>query len=239
MLTGDPTNLPLRFLFFLPALLLGFIVHELAHGYAALAQGDDTARRQGRLTLNPRKLIEPWGLLLGILTGFGYPRELRLSVAKLPSQRARIGVALAGPVANLALAVLASLLLKLVTPAEVVPVGGTGLPIAVIPVTGCTLATSPVEIMRTFLATLYTANLLLMGFNLLPFPPLDGFEVTRWLLRHRDPALLFRLETNSQLALLVLVAVVVILRPVVFWMVRLTATPTAALLGVPLVFPCP
>lgn len=231
MLLGHPDNLPLRLLFFVPALLVAYVGHELGHAFAAAVQGDAAGRRSQRLTLDPRKLIDPLGFVLGLIVGFGYPRELRLK--SLPSERARIGVALAGPIANLILAVLASLVLKLLVTAH----GITG---GILPTLGalCSVSDGPAEALRTFLATLYTVNLLVMGFNLLPLIPLDGFEFVRWLLKSRDPKLLFNLETNRQLATVVLVAVAVVVRPALMFLILLTASPAAAFLGVPLVYPC-
>ncbi len=150
------------------------VAHEYAHGYAALKQGDPTAYQLGRLTWNPLKHIDPFmTVLLPILTmwssGFIFggakpvpvvPRNYR------NFKRGDIIVSLAGIAANLALAVLFTILVPLV-----------GLLGKAIP--ALTLSLSIIQIM--FLLGV-NVNLMLAFFNLLPIPPLDGSHVMKYLL---------------------------------------------------------
>src|SRR5262249_57977560 len=104
-LFGDPLLFLQRLVLQIPALLLAITVHEVAHGWVADRLGDSTARLSGRLTLNPLPHIDPLGALAFVLAGFGWakpvpgdPYNLRRPV------RDMAGVAVAGPVAHLPLA---------------------------------------------------------------------------------------------------------------------------------------
>ena len=119
----------------LPGIVIGLTVHEYSHAFAAWKLGDTTARDQGRLTLNPLRHIDPLGFLFLVMAGF------------------------AGPLSNLALALLVSVALKLMLLA--LPYSGAGL-------------------YSTFLDLLLRiiyVNYALFVFNLIPIPPLDGSHI--------------------------------------------------------------
>ncbi len=156
------------------------IVHEVSHGYVALKFGDDTARRAGRLTLNPLAHIDPIGsvllpaLLIFVgLTPIGYAKPVPVNVSNLRSPRNQsVMVSLAGPFVNLAGSMIAGailhyLLLSQSTPQNIATGVGqvAGLPFwdGVIFYVG-------------------VINLLLGIFNLIPIPPLDGSAVIERLL---------------------------------------------------------
>jgi Zn-dependent protease len=166
------------------ALLVGVIVpsiilHEVSHGWAALAFGDDTAKRAGRLTLNPVAHVDPFGtILLPVVLAisgfgvFGYAKPVPVNVRRLRDPRQHsLYVSLAGPATNLLIAVLAALVLRVT--ASVVVAGDS-----LVLDEGMT-----VEIVF-YLGFL---NVLLALFNLLPIPPLDGSALieralpARWL----------------------------------------------------------
>lgn len=149
------------------ALAVAVILHEVAHGYAALQLGDPTAKYAGRLTLNPIKHVDLWGTVLIpfflIISGagfvFGWAKPVPVNYYNL--RHGRYGpmlVALAGPVTNLLL------LIVFGTLARVSPTG-TALP-------------------YLFL-TMALVNAVLMLFNLIPVPPLDGSKVLYLFLEHR------------------------------------------------------
>jgi Zn-dependent protease len=164
------------FLLFAPVLLMSMVAHEYAHGYAALKQGDPTAQQLGRLTWNPIRHIDPvMTVILPLLTYFGgglLGQPLIFGGAKpVPVdprnyrayRRGDIIVSLAGVATN---AVLAALCVVLII--------GLGLVARALPA-----ASTPVAIMQSMLITGISFNLVLVAFNLLPIPPLDGSHVVK------------------------------------------------------------
>lgn len=144
--------------------LFSVIIHEVAHGYVALCNGDPTAKIMGRLTLNPVPHIDPVGSILlpgllllshsGIL--FGWARPVPVNPLNYRDyRRGEISVSAAGPLSNLALAAFFAFLLRS-------GLGGAGLQ---------TLAFYGVSI-----------NIFLALFNLIPIPPLDGSHILAMLL---------------------------------------------------------
>ena len=102
------------------AIILGFIVgitlHEAAHAYSALRLGDDTAYRQGRVTLNPVKHLDVFGSLMLLLVGFGWGRPTPIAPSKLRGGIfGPVAVALAGPVSNLLIVAICGILFLLPT----------------------------------------------------------------------------------------------------------------------------
>jgi Zn-dependent protease len=177
MLQSDPVFLA----FTLAILIFSIIVHEVAHGYAANALGDPTARLAGRLTLNPIPHIDLIGSVLvpvflvisnaGIL--FGWAKPVPYNPYNLKSQRwGEAIVAFAGPGTNILLAVIFGLLVRF----------GTGLPVPFL-----SLATIAAYV-----------NLFLGLFNLIPIPPLDGYTTLRGLLPYKAAMPLRNLEARIQ-----------------------------------------
>jgi Zn-dependent protease len=144
------TNQPAAFVLLVIPLLYSVILHEMAHGWAALAFGDRTAKDAGRLTLNPLPHLDPIGSLLILLVGFGWAKPVPVNYAQLRGGKAAIvAVALAGCLTNIGLAVIFLLLLQFQ------PVQSNQILAAV-----CVIAAR--------------INIMLGAFNLLPIPPLDG-----------------------------------------------------------------
>lgn len=193
--------------------ILAITLHEAAHGYAALALGDDTAKNAGRLSLNPLRHVDRVGTILlpGFLLlsqlllwshvwfMFGWAKPVPVSAYKFRNPRRGMAiVASAGPAMNFFLAFLGALLMPL--PQGVLPNGVDPLDAAV--------AQHPV--LASFLVYFILSNLVLGLFNLLPIPPLDGGRIAVGLL---PMALARRWASVERLGILVVVLVVFLLPP--------------------------
>jgi Zn-dependent protease len=145
-------------------LVIAFTIHELAHAVTADQLGDNTARRMGRLTLNPLAHLDPLGSLMLLFAGFGWAKPVPFNPYNLrygPNLGTAL-VAAAGPLSNLVLAILAAIPFRL------------GL-LSVFDRGGSELIPSP----SGFLFEFIWINVLLMFFNLLPIAPLDGSKILR------------------------------------------------------------
>ena len=164
-MTGNINQFIQEFAILAPPLLLALTFHELAHGYVAYSYGDPTAQQSGRLTLNPLKHLDPLGTILFFIMHIGWakPVPVNPSYFKRP-ERDMLWVALAGPGANLLLALTSAVFLKLL-----IAVQGL-LPLFLL---------KPLLLMLT--ASIWI-NIMLAVFNLLPIPPLDGGRVLAGLL---------------------------------------------------------
>jgi len=161
---------PLAFILVAVPLLYSVIIHELAHGWVAHRMGDQTAKWQGRLSLNPLKHLDPIGTLMLFLFGFGWAKPLPVNFENLRDpRRGLIFISSAGIVANLFLAFTAFLLDHLLSP-------------------------SPSGILAPILYYLAQINIMLAAFNLIPIPPLDGSKILLGFASENMRYLLFRLE---------------------------------------------
>jgi Zn-dependent protease len=162
------------FLLFMPMLLFSVIAHEYAHGYAALKQGDDTALMLGRLTLNPVKHIDPFmTILLPLMLWLahapilGGAKPVPVNPRKYRNfKRGDIIVSLAGVFTNL-----------LISIACVILIAVLGLVGRFVPVLDPSLG-----ILQAMMILGVQLNLILIAFNLIPVPPLDGSHVFKYLL---------------------------------------------------------
>jgi Zn-dependent protease len=228
----DPKTFITRLVFIIPALLIGLTLHELAHAVVAVRQGDPTPRNQGRVSLDPRRHLHPFGTIMVLLGGFGFAKPVMINPRNLRGEFSQLMVTLAGPAANLLVAVVASLCLKLVASATSLVPGFPNF------FTQCTLVQPPMELLKVELYYIFTLNLYLMVFNLFPIPPLDGFEILRTILRRRNPRLLYQIESNRDSIILAFVLIALLFSQLIFFVMNLVARPIAVLLGVPLGFPC-
>jgi Zn-dependent protease len=163
-------NDPVTFLLLAFPLLYSVIIHELAHGWVAYRMGDPTAHDHGRLTLNPLKHLDPVGTAMLFIFGFGWARPVPVDFGNLrPPRLGLILVSSAGIIANLIFAIVAVLVLHLLTPAPSSNIG-------------------------ELLYYLAQINIMLASFNLIPIPPLDGSKILMGFLPERLQYAFARLE---------------------------------------------
>ena len=172
----------------LPIIVVALTFHELAHAFISYKLGDPTAKEEGRLTFNPLKHIAPVGFVLLLLFGFGWakPVPVRLRWYKNPKLDFAI-TALAGPIANLVLALLGALLL---------------------PLSMLLLAQFNnvfTGYLVNFLFEFIYMNVALAVFNLIPIPPLDGSRIIMAFLPDRIYVTVLKYERYISLGLMVLI----------------------------------
>ena len=181
-----------KFAIWVLPVLFGITVHEAAHGWVASLLGDNTARKLGRLTVNPIKHIDPVGTILvpgltfalgGIM--FGWAKPVPVDFQKLRSPKRDMAlVALAGPLSNLGMAIVWALLAK----------------VAVM------IAFDPISVPLMYMCgpgVLF--NMVLMVLNLLPIPPLDGGRIMTGILPGKYAMYFSRIEPYGLLILVLLI----------------------------------
>ena len=168
-------------------------IHEFAHAVVADRLGDPTARRKGRLTLNPFAHLDLWGCLMIVLVGFGYAKPVPVNMRNFKNPKAGMAiVALAGPLSNLVMAIL-FLILR-----WVFSVYGTS---------DFTL------ILAYFFYYAAYINVSLAVFNLLPIPPLDGSRIATALIPNETYYKIMQYERYIMIGLFVLLLTGILTRP--------------------------
>lgn len=176
-------------LLILPGIIIGLSFHEFAHGIVSYKLGDPTPKLQGRLTINPAAHIDPFGFLTLLIAGFGWgvPVEIDPRYYK-HRRRDEMQVAFAGVVMNLLIAIVFSFILKIL------------------------FIVSPPWMMGTFgdilldvLSYVVYINVVLMVFNLLPVPPLDGFGILTEIFNLRKYSWYYQVYDKGFFILLILI----------------------------------
>ena len=168
--------------------LVALPIHEYAHGYAAYRMGDNTAYRQGRLTLNPLVHIDPLGTLALVLFGFGWAKPVQINPLNFENPKKGMMLsALAGPLSNVGLAFISMIFYKL----SYIPVymGMSGAFIMTI---------------QTFLLYMISINITLAVFNFIPIPPFDGSRIATYVLPQRIYFKIMQYENIIFIGLLVI-----------------------------------
>ena len=166
LLTKDP----LAFALVAIPLLFSIIIHEVAHGWVAYRMGDPTAKRLGRLSLNPLKHLDPIGTLMLFLAGFGWAKPVPVNFNSISDRRkGLIFVSSAGIFANILFAFIALLFFRL-------------------------FSTSSSGIASILVFYVVQINITLAALNLIPIPPLDGSKILMGFVSKRTQYFLARLE---------------------------------------------
>ena len=149
--------------------LIALPIHECAHGYAAYRMGDYTAKREGRLTLNPLAHFDIFGTIAMILFGFGWAKPVPINPLNFENPKKGMMISsLAGPMSNIGLAFISMVLYKLSYIPEYMGISGAFL-----------------STVQMFLLYMITINITLGVFNLIPIPPLDGSRIATYFLPQR------------------------------------------------------
>lgn len=186
----DPKSWFMSILITLPAIIIGLSFHEFAHAFAADRLGDKTPRMQGRVTINPAAHVDPFGLLALIFIGFGWGKPVMVDDRGFKHERRdSLIVDLAGVTMNLLLAVVFALILKILS----------------INAPNFIFTNSVGEILTQMLVAVIYINIVLMIFNLLPVPPLDGFGIITQVFNLRQKEWYYKVYNNGFIILLVLI----------------------------------
>ncbi|MFD0958621.1 site-2 protease family protein [Paenibacillus chungangensis] len=189
-------------------LIIAFTIHEFAHAYSAYKFGDDTAYKEGRVTLNPVVHLDVLGTALLLIAGFGWAKPVPVNPSRFKNRKLMgVIVSAVGPLSNLVIAVVGMFILYLLDATGLLHAGAQGVYLALI----------------HFFYYLISINLLLFIFNLIPLPPLDGYRIVSDLLPLR---IRYKMEQHIHWGMIIFLLMVFIppLR-------QLTLTPILGLSG--------
>ncbi|MFC6332465.1 site-2 protease family protein [Paenibacillus septentrionalis] len=192
--------------FIVLVLLIQFTVHEFAHAYAAYKFGDDTAYREGRVTLNPFVHLDILGFILILVAGFGWAKPVPVRSSRFKNPRAMsIIVSLVGPLSNLLLGILSIIIFVILIKTGWIFAGSEGV-------------ASAIEVFFTYMIHF---SFLLFVFNLIPLPPLDGYRIVSELLPFHTR---YKLDQNAHWGTIIFLLLVFIeplrrytLTPILLW----------------------
>ena len=163
-------------------------VHECAHAWVAEKMGDDTGRKQGRITLNPMAHLTLWGSLMMILVGFGWGKPVSVDPRNFKNpKKGMVLTSLAGPASNFIMAFLSMIVYK------------------VLAFLSYAKDSSTLDMMATVFVYITLINISLAVFNFLPIPPLDGSKIFNAILPEKWYFTIMKYENFIFIALIILV----------------------------------
>lgn len=173
----------LEILYFIPALLISLSIHEFGHSLVAYKLGDKSQKTMGRLTLSPFAHIDPLGFIFILLFRFGWGKPVMIDDRNFKNRaKGNMLVSLAGPAFNVMLAIVLTIVLKLLW---------------VFGITPDTISSSVGEILYYMLNIAIQFNIVFAVFNLLPLPPFDGSKVLYYFLPYKGKQFMNSIERYS------------------------------------------
>ena len=171
-----------------PAAIIGLTVHEFSHAFIAYRLGDDTAKNEGRLTLNPLKHIDWLGFFLIVIAGFGWAKPVSFNPNNLKNKHHdEILISIAGPISNFIIAVLFFVIARLLYFVDYF-----------------NATTFGIEVIQ-LIVVWGVINFSLFVFNLVPIPPLDGSHLYLTYLKDINPKLMMNMYKWGTLVLLAII----------------------------------
>jgi len=164
-----------------PALLIAIPLHEMGHAAAAYLLGDRSVRYFGYFTLNPRRFLDPLGVIAVFIALVGWGKKVPVQPNRISSTGQKILYELGGPAANLLAAVIFGVILRVLF--------GTGNEPSI---------SSPLGIVTYLLYAIWFLNVSIFAFQLLPIPGLDGWDIVEALFRSRNPRFFFNVSTRRR-----------------------------------------
>ena len=164
-----------------PALLIVIPLHEMGHAAAAYLLGDRSVRYFGYFTLNPRRFLDPLGVIAVFIALVGWGKKVPVQPNRISSTGQKILYELGGPAANLLAAVIFGVILRVLF--------GTGNEPSI---------SSPLGIVTYLLYAIWFLNVSIFAFQLLPIPGLDGWDIVEALFRSRNPRFFFNVSTRRR-----------------------------------------
>jgi Zn-dependent protease len=168
-------------LLLVPALLVAIPVHEMGHAAAAYFQGDRSVRYFGYFTLDPRRFLDPLGVIAVFIALVGWGRRVPVQPNRINTMRQRLVFELGGPAANLLVAIVLGILWR--------NLSAMGLQ---------STFTLSLGVLGAAIYAIVFLNLSIFAFQLLPIPGLDGWDVVETLFRSRNPRFFFNVSMRRQ-----------------------------------------
>lgn len=169
---------PIIFIGFIAGILSAITIHESAHAWVAYKLGDPTAKLEGRISANPFRHLDLYGTILLLLAGFGWGKPVPVNLSNLDSKWDEVKIAYAGALSNLLLAFFLALIIKF-------------------------KLISPFSDIGQVILIIIQINLVLMLFNIIPIPPLDGSKILKIILPSNSYQTLLSLSTPLFIAFLI------------------------------------
>ena len=164
-----------------PALVIAIPVHEMGHAVAAYLLGDRSVRYFGYFTWNPRRFLDPLGVIAVFIALVGWGRKVPVQPNRISTMGQKVIYQLGGPAANLAVALVLGVVLRILL--------RTGAKVSI---------GSPLDIVTYLVFAIWFLNLSVFAFQLLPVPGLDGWDIVEALFRNRNPRFFFNVSTRRQ-----------------------------------------